>query len=167
MYVLLSWTSYLWYFSCILLISFDIYTLFFLCVCIVGCHICITFLNKLPLINFSLNVANVGECCKARRVCVDQRIALCKSSLLLLLKSSETCGVTNYDSSCRKDVVNRCLKFAWMAHCSRWLVERDNVSLSSAADSITPSLCSRQSSQLRSAPNLPVKMSHHRRPIRL
>ena len=121
------------------------------------------FLEQVTFDIFSL----VGECCKAQRVCVDQRIALCKSYLLLLLKSSETCGITNYDSRCRKDVVNRCLKFAWMAHCSWCLVERDSVSLSSAADSITLSLCTRQSSQLRSAPNLPVKMSHHRRPTGL
>ena len=39
------------------------------------CHICTTVLNTEALIFFSLNVGNVGECCKAQRDFVDQRIA--------------------------------------------------------------------------------------------
>ena len=31
----------------------------------VSCHICITFLNRLPWIFFSYNIENVTECCKA------------------------------------------------------------------------------------------------------
>ena len=36
-------------------------------------YLCITFLNTLPFIFFSLNLENVGECCKAQWVCVDQK----------------------------------------------------------------------------------------------
>ena len=39
----------------------------------------------LPLIVFSLNVENVGEGCKSKRVCVDQAIALNTGCLLLPL----------------------------------------------------------------------------------
>ena len=46
---------------------------------------CITFLNMLPLVFFSLNAQNVGESCEAQWVCVDQRTALYKKYPLLLL----------------------------------------------------------------------------------
>ena len=39
---------------------------FFLCIHFVSFHICITFLNMVPLIFFSLTVKNVRECCKAQ-----------------------------------------------------------------------------------------------------
>ena len=46
--------------------------------------LCITFLNILPLVFFSLNVKNVEECCKAQSVYADQRMVLYKSDLLSL-----------------------------------------------------------------------------------
>ena len=63
---------------------------YFCCVyiIIVNCHTSIgtiTLLNMLPLIFFSLNVENEGECCKAQWVCVHQRTTLHESYLLLLL----------------------------------------------------------------------------------
>ena len=93
------------FFSCILMlltqhmcIFFLVYWCFsystcaFVCVCVYiylkkkkkNCRICITFLNILSLIFFSLNIEYGGECCKAQQVCVDQRMALYKSDLLLL-----------------------------------------------------------------------------------
>ena len=46
----------------------------------------------LPWICFSVNVENVGECCKAQLVCIDQRISM----LLLLLDEpiGDRMGVT-------------------------------------------------------------------------
>ena len=64
LYIAVSHTAHIHYFSCH--------------ISIVSCHLCITFLN------LSLNSDSVGECCKAQWVCVDQRIALYKSYLLLL-----------------------------------------------------------------------------------
>ena len=69
-------------------ISYSTYAFVCVCVCVYFkkncCRICITFLNILSLIFFSLNIENGGECCKAQQVCVDQRMALYKSDLLLL-----------------------------------------------------------------------------------
>ena len=41
---------------------------------------------------FSLNVENVGECCKAQWVCVHQRIVLCRSYLALLSWTELNCS---------------------------------------------------------------------------
>ena len=48
----------------------------------------------LPLIFFSLYIEHVAECCKAQWCCVDQRIALCKGTYILLLLS---CAATMGD----------------------------------------------------------------------
>ena len=72
LYIDASHTAHVHYFSCVY-----IYIFF-------SCCVSITFLNMLPLIVFSLNIENVGECCKAQQVCVDQRIAIYKSYILLL-----------------------------------------------------------------------------------
>ena len=86
MYIDASHTAHVHFLSCILMHL--IQHISFVCVCVYFkkncCRICITFLNILSLIFFSLNIENGGECCKAQQVCVDQRMALYKSDLLLL-----------------------------------------------------------------------------------
>ena len=77
--------------SCILMLLIQHMCIFCVCVCVyiylkkkkLLSHF-ITFLNILSLIFFSLNIEYGGECCKAQQVCVDQRMALYKSDLLLL-----------------------------------------------------------------------------------
>ena len=48
--------------------------------------VCITFLNMLPLVLFSLYTENVRQCCKAQSLCRPENSAIQKLSSLLLLK---------------------------------------------------------------------------------
>ena len=40
---------------------------------------------------FSLNAENVGDCCKAQRVCAQHRIALYKSDLIIIILGLNSC----------------------------------------------------------------------------
>ena len=67
----------------------------------------------LPFIFFSLNIENVRECCKAHWVCVDQRIALYKNYLLLLLSVFECKQVCVQHWACLQQVLTLLPWFSW------------------------------------------------------
>ena len=60
--------------------------------------LCITFLNMLPLIFFSLNIENVGECCKVQRVCRPEKSNM--QSFVLFCFLSVACGNFIFSNLC-------------------------------------------------------------------
>ena len=87
--VLFQWV--LWRFTCIYSVLFQWvlwrFTCIFMLLAVINVYI--TFLNRLPLIYFQLNVENVGEFCT---VCVEQRTGYTEVAYYYYyLQASETC----------------------------------------------------------------------------